>query len=257
MAYSPPFGQPMSGQQALYSLPVDGSAAPKPLFNPAGAGDDYAQPAWAPDGKSIYFSHTSPRLPTSVPNQQFPVYEIFRLAYPDGGMQKVADQAFWPRVSPDSSQLVYVTVDPATGKNKLFVADADGKNPQQVNMSGPVVPDIIDAPLFSADGKSILFSAVVAARSSVPTWWEQAMGMTVASAHTIPSEWWSVPVGGGAPTQLTRIHAVSLFASVAPDKKHIASYSGAGLFVMDPDGQGSTMLITDLGGIPDTVSWLP
>jgi len=83
------------------------------------------------------------------------------------------------------------------------------------------------------------------------------MGVTVASAHTVPSDWWSIPLAGGTPTQLTHINAVGLFASLSPDKQYLASYSGGGIFVMKPDGTESTMLVGDVGGQPGTVSWIP
>jgi len=62
---------------------------------------------------------------------------------------------------------------------------------------------------------------------------------------------------GGAATRLTSIRATGLFASISADKRYIASYSGNGLFVMNPDGTNLTMLIPDMGGIPGTVSWIP
>jgi Tol biopolymer transport system component len=86
---------------------------------------------------------------------------------------------------------------------------------------------------------------------------ERLLGITIASAHTVPSDWWSVPLAGGTPTQLTHIAQVGLFASISPDKKHIASFSGAGLFVMNPDGTNLTVLLNDMGGVPGTVSWIP
>jgi hypothetical protein len=56
---------------------------------------------------------------------------------------------------------------------------------------------------------------------------------------------------------LTHLQATALFASISPDKKYIACYSGAGMFVMQPDGTGETMLINNLGGAPSSVSWIP
>ncbi len=41
------------------------------------------------------------------------------------------------------------------------------------------------------------------------------------------------------------------------NKRYIASYSGNGLFVMNPDGTNLTLLIPDMGGIPGTVTWIP
>ena len=133
----------------------------------------------------------------------------------------------------------------------------DGSNSQEVVMSGNKPPDIIDAPLFSPDGKSILFSAIVPVQASAPTWLEKLFGVTVASAHTVPSEWWSVPLSGGVPDQLTHIQTTGLYASVSPDGKYIASTSGMGLFVMHQDGSELTILIDNSGGDFATLSWIP
>lgn len=257
MAYSPPSGIGLSAHQELYIMPLDGSSPPQLLFVPATNDDEYFQPEWSADGKYIYFSHVNFRSAPIMPKQHYPIYEVFRMAYPGGQPEKLADQAYWPRPSADSTHLAYVSLNPLDGKNSLFVANADGSNPQNVSLLSPGISDIIDAPLFSADGQSILFSSVVPAQASAPTWLEKLLGITVASAHTVPSDWWSVPLIGGTPAQVTHIQAVGLFGSISPDKQYIASYSGGGIFVMKPDGTGLTMLTTDVGGQPGTVSWIP
>jgi Tol biopolymer transport system component len=78
----------------------------------------------------------------------------------------------------------------------------------------------------------------------------------VAKAHDVPSDWWSVPITGGAPTQLTNIQTINLFASISPDQQHVASLSGDGIFVMDLDGSNLTQLVSD-PGVHGTVSWIP
>ncbi len=243
--------------RTLYSLPLDGSSPPEQIFAPPSQSDQYLQPVWSPDGKYIYFVHTNYALPRKDPNQHYPIFEIYRMAAPAGPLEKIVENAYWPRLSANSSRLVYVTQNPDDGTNKLFVANADGSNPQEVVLSGPSIPTIIDAPVFLPDGSTILFSAPVPAQSSVPSWLDRLFGVIVASAHSVPSEWWSVPVEDGVPTQLTHIQAPGLYASISPDTQHIASFSGNGVFVMNPDGTGLTMLVSDVGGIPGTVNWIP
>ena len=179
------------------------------------------------------------------------------MAFPAGTPEKIADHAFWPRISKDGKQLVYITSDVVTGKNKIWIADPDGKNGHEVQMSGEAVPDIIDAPVISADGQTIMFSAPIQSQSQKPNWLERALGITVVDAHSVPSEWWSVPTSGGTATQLTNLRFAGLFASISPDNEHIASYSTNGLFVMTPSMGGITMILPDLGGIYGTVTWLP
>ncbi|HKY53654.1 MAG TPA: hypothetical protein VJM08_05070, partial [Anaerolineales bacterium] len=113
-----------------------------------------------------------------------------------------------------------------------------------------------DAPIFSPDGGSILFSAPPPPQAYQPNWLDKLMGVQVAKAHAIPSDWWSVPVAGGELTRLTQIQTINLFASMSPDQGHIASVSGEGLFVMDWDGSNITQLLFN-PGVSGTVSWIP
>ena len=254
MSYQPPPGPNSVSNRILYRMPLDAGALPQPLFIPPTLEDHYTQAEWSPDGKYIYYVHYNHN---ESGGQFYEVYEIFRMAYPDGVPEKILDRAFWPRLSADSTKLVYVSLDPASGLNELFIANADGSNPQKINFSGPWIPDIIDAPIFSPDGQSILFSAPGPSQSSYqPNWAEKLMGIQVAKAHSIPSDWWSVPLSGGTPTRLTNIQTINLFGSLLSDKRHIVSVSGDGLFVMNLDGSDLTQLISD-PGVHGTVSWIP
>jgi Tol biopolymer transport system component len=114
----------------------------------------------------------------------------------------------------------------------------------------------MDAPIFSPDGQTILFSAPPPPQAYQPNWFEKLMGIEVVKAHEIPSDWWSVPVDGGVPVQLTQLQTINLFASISPDKKNIVSVSGEGLFVMDLDGSNITRLISNTR-LLGPVRWIP
>ena len=256
MSYSPPPGiEPVD--QDIYIMPLDGSQPPKLLFTPPAKEDDYIEVELSPDSKYVYFTHVNYQIPPE-PGQIYPLYEIYRMTFPEGQPEKIAEKAYWPRLSPDSSHIAYVSVDLFTRGNKLFVADANGDNPHEVEITGPRIPDIKDAPIFSLDGQSLIFSADVPIQSYQPNWFDKLMGVHNAKAHgNVPSDWWSVPITGGEMTKLTNIQSLGLFASFAPDGKHIASYSLNGIFVMKPDGSELTMLIPNPQSVPGTVAWIP
>jgi hypothetical protein len=254
MSYTPPPQSGSSSDRILYRMPLDGSAPPQPLFPPPTPGDRYIQAEWSPDGQYLYFVHYN--INRRLEGQLDPVYDILRIQYPDGQPEQIADHAFWPRVSSDSTKLVYISVDPVSAQNGLVVANADGSNPQPVTLSNPAMQEIIDAPIFSPDGQSILFSVPSQAPASQLQWFEKLMGIQVARAHDVPSDWWSVPVTGGVPTQLTNIQTINLFASLSPDNQRVASLSGEGLFVMDLDGSNLSQLVVD-PEVHGTVSWIP
>jgi Tol biopolymer transport system component len=260
MSYSPPLQENPNVVQALYVMPMDGSSPPQLLFTPPTREDQYTQAEWSPDGKYIYFTHVNHRLPED-PNRVDALYTIFRMEYPargGGQPELIAEGAYWPRLSPDSSRLVYVSADPISGEHQLKIADPDGGNAQDVVLSGPYIPDHKHAPVFSPDGQSILFSGEVAGESYQPNWFEKLVGIRVAKANgDIPSDWWSVPVSGGDITQLTNIRAFGLYGSFSPDNQHIVSYSRDEIFVMKPDGSELTPLISGLNRFYGTVDWIP
>jgi Tol biopolymer transport system component len=241
----------------LYVIPSDGSQPPQELVPLPLKDDQFLEPVWSPDGKYVYFVLANYGLPPAEPNQRFPIDQIYRVAFPNGQAEKLLDKAYWPRLSADGSRLIYVSENPDDGTNKLFVANNDGSNPTQILLTGANAPTIIDAPIFLPDGKTILFSAPTPVQSSAPSWLDRLFGVIEVSAHTIPSDWWSVPAGGGAVTQLTHIQAASLYATISPDNRYIASFSGDGVFVMNPDGANLTMLIGNTGGNAGTVNWIP
>jgi Tol biopolymer transport system component len=259
MSYSPPLQSDPHVVQALYIMPLDHSQPPQLLLMPLTREDQYIQGEWSPDGKYIYYTYVN-HLNPSDPNRLYPLYKIFRMKYPlvDGDQPELmAEEAYWPRLSSDGSHLVYVSLDPISGEQHVKIADADGRNVQNVILSGPYIPDDKTAPFFSPDDQSIIFSGNVAGESYQPNWFGKLMGIQAAKAESEPSDWFSVSVHGGEIVQLTHLQAPYLYGSFSPDKKHIVSYEGDELFVMNPDGSGLTVLISGLHSFYGTVSWLP
>ncbi len=220
------------------------------LFTPPSDKDRYYQPAWSPDGEAVYFTHIDYAGAGS--------YEVMKISYPDGKPQKLAEGTYWPSVSPDGSLITYVTLDAAKKVNGLAVARADGSDAYDLSLAGANTMNVIDAPLFLPDGRTLLFSAPALQPAVRPDWVEQLLGIGVASAHaTIASDWWTIPVQGGAPVRITHLEAYSLFGSLSPNHQYVASFSSDSIFVMRPDGTELTQLLGYVGGIPGSVSWIP
>lgn len=243
-----------SSNRALYTLRVGEPAAPQLLFMPPTDNDHYTQAEWSSDGKYIYFAHYNDKKPQI--NNLTPDYDIYRIAYPAGPPEKIADHAFWPRLSADATRLAYVSIDSGDGKNGLVVANADGSDPQSIAFPNSWNSDVIDAPVFSPDGQSLLFSAPSPTQAYQPNWFDKLMGVQIVSAHSLPSDWWSVPVAGGTPTRLTHLETENLFASLLPDQKHLVSLSEDGMFVMELDGSNIVHLFPD-SGLVGSVRWMP
>ena len=258
MSYSPPLQTDPDVVQAIYIMPLDGSEPPELLFMPKIREDQYIQAEWSPDGKYIYYTHVIYRIPAD-PNRIHPLYKIYRMAYPGGQPELIAEEAYWPRLSPDSSRLIYVSADPFSAQHQLILADADGGNAREVIMSGSDIPDIMDAPIFSSDGGTIIFSGAVPPQAYQPNWFEKLLGVRVAKAHDGGdlSDWWSVPVNGGELARLTNTRLAGLYADISPDNKHIVSFSRDEIFVMNPDGSKVTVLFSGLNRFYGTVNWIP
>lgn len=255
MSYSPPPQSDPNVVQALYDMPLNGSTSPELLFMPPIREDQYIQAEWSPDGKYLYYTHVN--YIAGDPYWRFPRYSIFRMAYPEGQPELIAEAAYWPRLSSDSSRLVYVSVDPPSGEHQLKIANPDGQNVQDVVLWGSHVPDLKESPFFSPDGQTIIFSGDVPGQAYTPNWLEKLAGIRVAKANGEAFDWWSVPVGGGEVTRLTYLQTSQLYASVSPDDRYIVSYSRDNIFVMKPDSSGLTIIIPGLHRFYGTVSWIP
>ncbi len=259
IAYAPPpkAGEVQFGYTDLYQLPADGAAPPQPFLERQDRRESLFNPEWSPDGQHLYYAHLKRiAVPGANPPQYKFQYDIERVSVSGGQVEIIAQNAYWPRLSADGQRLVYVSFSEDFFGNFLFVADADGKNAQQV--PGGEQFQAIDAPLFSPDGNSILFSAVsggAAEADSALAWIDWLTGVQVASAHNVPSDWWMIPATGGEAKQITKIFDVGLYGDFAPDGRHMAFISLNGLLVMTPDGQNMTTLLKQ--GAYGTVDWAP
>jgi serine/threonine protein kinase/dipeptidyl aminopeptidase/acylaminoacyl peptidase len=110
---------------------------------------------FAPDGSSIYYSHTQP---ASGPSSQ--EYDLFRTPVLGGSAQLlVKDVDSDPSFSPDGQRFVFErSNDPEPGKFNVLIANADGSN-ERLLLSGPI-SETLGEPLWSPDGKAIAASQV-------------------------------------------------------------------------------------------------
>lgn len=259
MAYRPPPppDQVQLGYTDLFLLSNDGSIEPQPLLIRSDPQESYFSPLWSPDGEYVYFAHFKPfRVDDGVQPLVLFQYTIERLAYPDGQPEVVATNAFWPALSPDGTKLAFVSSDPTTYLNDLYVANADGSDITKI--LPPEAFEAVDAPFFTPDGSAVVFSAVGEGPAQL-TLFDQWFGVRLVyaepQAHSVPSDWWSISITGGAPTRLTRIYDSGLFGDYAPDGQHIAFISATGVYAMSPEG-GSVYPLMGLQAF-GSIEWIP
>lgn len=251
LAYSepPPTGE-VASYTGIYILPADGLAGPTPLLLPPGPEEAYFGPAFAPDGAALYLVHLerSPDDPVQAYRQTL---GRFRLG--EGEVDPLVDDAFWPSVSPDGLHLAYVTIDPDDFTNTLFLAASDGETATPAVEPG-FLP-YVDSPVFSRDSAWLYLSAVGRGGIAQSNGLDRLLGVVPAGAHSLPSDWWRVPVQGGPPERLTDLSQSGLFGAFAPDGRHFAFLSSTGLYVMDPDGSNVTALLNTWAS--GSLDWIP
>ena len=239
----PPEGSAQLGYSDLYQMPLQAGAKPAPLLQGSARQEVYSYPSWSPDGQYLYYGHTlaAPAYGSHIGPR------IERIVYPAGQPQIIQEGASYPRLSPDGSKLVYITFKPDLSGNAVVVANPDGSGAQVIVPATTFTA--IDSPIFSPDGRYILFSAVgMPAASERPDIFERWLGVTVAYAHNIPSDLRRAPVAGGQPEQLTHIGCTGLFPSYSPDGRYVAIVCNVGFFIMNPDGS-HVGLLNSSGGL--------
>jgi Tol biopolymer transport system component len=250
MTYAPSPGENeiQFGYSSLYLRLADGRSQPRLLIERTAEQEVFFNPTWSPDGQQLYYSHV---LPLDEKAFTFST-TLEQLDLASGEMTVVAENGIWPRVSPDGRSLAYVHIDQDSLAAELVLAERDGSN------AAVLVPRdrfmTLDAPLFSADGQWLYFSAV-AEQTSSATWWERLLGIKVASAHSLPSRWWRLPLTGGEPEPVTTEAQVGQYGVLSPDGRSLAFSSQSGIFLMQPDGSELHQLL-ELSAA-DSLSWAP
>lgn len=248
MTYAPPpeEGQIQFGFTDIYLMPAGVSQEPSPLLQRVEDSETFFNLSWPAEGW-LYYAHFIPSeedVGAGVLGSQ-----IKRLPYPGGEPELLAEESAWPRVSADGARMAYVTE-----RNEFVVASVDGQNP--VLILRPEAFFAVDAPLFSPDGSQLYFSAVNPEQASLLSFWDRLLGVRVAEAHDVPSDWWRMPAdGSAAPERLTNLNAIGLYGDFSPDGRHIAFIASEGIYVMKPDGGDLVQLrsATPIG----TINWVP
>jgi Tol biopolymer transport system component/DNA-binding winged helix-turn-helix (wHTH) protein len=228
-----------------------------------------ANPAIAPDGKSIAFAEESNDT------------NIWQLTRDEGGGMKdeknisekntiesgLIHPSFFiphsliqssradhsPNYAPDGKRIVFVS--DRSGVYQVWTADADGAN--QLQLTDTANP--AGSPRFSPDGKSIVFDAQIEGSSNIfiinanggesrnltnspvrdvlPSWSADGKYVIFTSNRGGDYQLWKIPTEGGEAVQLTKIGAFESFA--APDGKSIfysKARGVAGLWMISTDG---------------------
>ncbi len=169
--------------------------------------------------------------------------------------------------SPDGSQITFAS--DRTGKDEIWIADADGKNQRQLTNSAAQS----GSPRFSPDGKFVVYDAQTADGSDVyiiPVNGGEARRLTETGkvnslpAWSIDGKWiffrsnrsgshqiWKTPASGGEAVQITQQGAFEMFA--APDGRKIIytkDSEKAGLWQVDTNGGGEELIpeLAEAGG---------
>jgi Tol biopolymer transport system component len=149
-------------------------------------------------------------------------------------------KTIWPRLSADGQTMAYIQVDSDSLKRSLHIADADGANARLL-VAADAFEDV-DAPLFSPDDLWVYFGAVPAAQPAGLTWFDRLLGVKSAAAHDVPSDWWRIPLAGGAPEQITSIRAIGMYGDFVANGRYMAFAAQTGLYLMNPDGTNLTSI---------------
>jgi len=254
-AYTPPptIDTGFFDRSMLYRLPLDTpEREPELVLGGTRPQEFYLQPAFSPDGQFLYYTKLAQDLEAVVT-----VYRVTLERYDlgSGEILPIAADGIWPRLSPDGSRLTYIGVDPTTQARGLFIAAPDGSQTQSLVPMGIFFD--IDSPLFSADGAWVYFS--VAKDPPGISWWEQLLGVKAALAHTehsVPSDWWRVPVTGGEPEQITGRAEIIIYGDLSPTGQHLAYSTTNTLYLLNTiDSSLRQISIRSLS--VGVLAWLP
>ncbi|HEU0166885.1 MAG TPA: hypothetical protein VFS62_03845, partial [Chloroflexota bacterium] len=156
-----------------------------------------------------------------------------------------------------SGQLVWVNYDPTTSNFQMMVGGADGSNPKAI-LSQKDFQSVL-WPVVSPDGKTIAFSGSGRTNSTVATLGSSIGALlnpllpSIAEAHGLPWDPWTIGTDGAALKKLVSIGSDEQAMAWSPDGTEIAMANLSSTFLMRADGSGFNRIFTH--GDPGGLSW--
>lgn len=220
----------------IFTIPAEGGQ-PTLLVERDVPGAQIDFPAWAPDGRTLYFSTLKQE------GARF-VSRVERLDR-ESGVRTAVTEGYAPWVSRDG-RLVSFLRDSRLGQ-ELWVMSAEGGEPRQLIAGGRFTA--ISSPRFTPDSRSIALAGAnpVGAAKREPTFWARLFAVPVAAAHGDPFDLWVVPAEGGEPTKLAPSGEDEPSLAWSPDGQDVVMYAPGGIYQFDPR-QGVSRKLSDRGG---------
>ena len=221
---------------------------PKLLLEHDGVGVWLSEPAWTPDGKSLFFTRRDARGKESIE----------RIGVDGTGRATVIPDAASPTVSSDGRAVAYLVTDPQSYSQSLWRAGLDGASPQR--LLGEPEFEALASPRLAPDGQRLAFIGVggpkdkLPPRSAARPGWNPLAWLAPpsAEAHGVPYNVWTVRLDGSDLRRLTLDLEVELPMLVwSPDGKWVAFPGHEGLAVVSADGTKTQLLAQDfaVGGL--------
>ena len=253
--YVVPKDQQDLGGSDLYLMDAGGEN-PRLVLAHDQPGASLQDPAWTADGQALLATH---RMPVYVQQKyQGEKVEIVRVALDGSSTTPIVADAQSPSASPDGKQIAYVTADQRGAPRKLWIADADGRGGRELLAADSFT--YLQAPRFAPDGSRIAFAGVggppqqkATSTTSLP-FIREVIGPSIAEAHGIPWEIWTVRPDGSDLRRLTHIQEDSPIPVWSADGKWLAFAGEVGLYLVDAAGQQTIRLSTRTSG--GGLAWL-